>query len=114
MTLVGTWWLVEDKKTYDASMHTSAPKNEKFSLTEEIISEDSEINIINDSDKLDINTATKEELTTLEGIGPVLAGRIIEFRNERPFKTIYDLKKVSGIGDKIFKDIEAYITVNRQ
>ncbi|MBQ4516194.1 MAG: helix-hairpin-helix domain-containing protein, partial [Clostridia bacterium] len=84
-----------------------------FEPLEEISTALTETAINENNGKLDINTATKEELDSLDGIGPVLAERIIEFRKHKPFKTIYDLKKVSGIGDKKFKDIEEYITVNR-
>jgi len=52
-------------------------------------------------------------LKSLPGIGDVLAGRIIEYRNEKgSFKSIEELKNVSGIGDKRFNDIKNKITVN--
>jgi DNA uptake protein ComE-like DNA-binding protein len=47
--------------------------------------------------KIDINTATEKELTTVPGIGHVMAARIIA---ARPFRSADDLKRVSGIGDK--------------
>lgn len=65
----------------------------------------------NDSRKTDLNTAPAEELDKLPGIGPALANRIIEYRMQHPFKTIYDLKKVSGIGDKKFEKLKDKITV---
>jgi competence ComEA-like helix-hairpin-helix protein len=55
--------------------------------------------------KIDINTATEEELKTIPGIGPVMAARIIA---ARPFKSGDDLKKVSGIGDKKYETIRPY------
>ncbi len=113
LTLFGTWLLVEDKKAYEKAELTASSQYETLIPYEETITPLSETVINEKGDKLDINTATKEELDTLKGIGPVLADRIIEFRNNNPFKTIYDLKKVSGIGDKKFKDVEEYITVNR-
>ncbi len=61
--------------------------------------------------KLDINKATQAELETLPGIGEGLARRIIEYRNEKPFKVIRDLKKVSGIGDKTFAAISGLVFV---
>ena len=63
---------------------------------------------------LDINTATAEELETLPGIGPVVAQRIIEYREENgPFDRIADLLNVKGIGDQTFERLMDRITVSR-
>ena len=52
------------------------------------------------SEGVDLNTASASELTTLPGVGPVLAARIIEYRTERgPFTEMEDLLEVSGIGE---------------
>ncbi|SKA94712.1 competence protein ComEA [Caloramator quimbayensis] len=67
---------------------------------------------INLSNKININTADKEQLKTLPRIGDSLAERIIDFRNKNgPFKRIEDIKKVSGIGDKMFENIKDKISV---
>jgi competence protein ComEA len=58
--------------------------------------------------KININTAAKEELDALPGIGPVKAEAIIE---GRPFKTIEDIKNVKGIKDGEFSKIQDLITV---
>jgi competence ComEA-like helix-hairpin-helix protein len=55
--------------------------------------------------RIDINTATEKELTTVPGIGHVMAARIIA---ARPFKSADDLKKVSGIGDKKYEEMRPY------
>lgn len=65
-----------------------------------------------DSSKVDINNCDKEALLSLPGIGEVIAGRIIEYREINKFKTIEDIKSVSGIGDKKFEGIKELITVN--
>ncbi|AOT72783.1 helix-hairpin-helix domain-containing protein [Geosporobacter ferrireducens] len=62
--------------------------------------------------KTNINTATQAELEALNGIGKVLAERILQYRNEKgKFKTIDEIKNVSGIGDKKFEGIKDYISV---
>jgi DNA uptake protein ComE-like DNA-binding protein len=55
--------------------------------------------------RIDINTATEKELTTVPGIGHVMAARIIA---ARPFRSADDLKRVSGIGDKKYAQIRPY------
>jgi len=62
--------------------------------------------------KININSAALAELENLPGIGPVLARRIIDYRNQNgPFRTIEDLQNVSGIGAKKYSDIKDMITV---
>lgn len=63
--------------------------------------------------KININTATQSELEALNGIGTVLAERILQYRSEKgKFKTIDELKNVSGIGDKKFEGIKDHISVH--
>lgn len=63
--------------------------------------------------KVNINTATKEELMTLSGIGESRAEEILRTRQERgAFASIEEIKEVSGIGDGIFDRIKDSITVN--
>ncbi len=62
--------------------------------------------------QININTATKEQLDGLKGIGPVKAQAIIDFRTKNgPFKTVDDLQKVTGIGAATMKDIRGDISV---
>lgn len=59
------------------------------------------------SNIVNINTAGVEELDKLDGVGPAIAGRIIDYRNQNGgFKDINELKLVSGIGDKMFEKIK--------
>jgi len=62
--------------------------------------------------KVNLNKADEAMLTTLSGIGPLKAQSIISYREENGgFKTIEDLKKVSGIGDKTYEKLKDFITV---
>lgn len=62
--------------------------------------------------KVNINTADEATLDTLPGIGPSKARRIIEYREQNgPFKSIEELKNVSGIGEKTFEQLKDLITV---
>lgn len=66
------------------------------------------------SAKVDINTATAEQLEALPGIGPSIAGSIVKHREmQGPFKSIEDLKSVKGIGEKKFAAIQDKITVTQ-
>ncbi len=65
-----------------------------------------------DNGLININTASKEVLSTLSGIGEAKAQAIIDYRMQNGnFKTIDDLLQVKGIGEAIFSKIKAFITV---
>ena len=62
-------------------------------------------------DLININTASVEELDSLPGIGPTIAQRIIDYRDENgPFQTIEDILNVSGVGPSTFDQIKDLIT----
>lgn len=65
----------------------------------------------NKDGKININTCSKEDLISLPGIGDVIAGRIIDYRQGSPFNKIEDIMNVSGIGDKKFQSIMDLIKV---
>lgn len=75
---------------------------------EETLEENSE----QSNNKVSINTASIEELTTIPGIGETKAKSIIEHREENGlFKTIEDLMNVKGIGESTFEKLKSYITI---
>ena len=87
-------------------------KNEEALVNDACIKTEVEVQKEEKTGKVSINTATKEELMTLPGIGEAKAKEIINYRDKNgPFKTIEDLKKVTGIGDNIFAQIKENITV---
>lgn len=91
-------------------------KNEK--IDEYIISDSNNSYKVNNQselktkEKININSASEDELDTLPGIGPSIAKKIIDYRNENgKFSSIEDLKNVSGIGEAKFSDIKDSITI---
>lgn len=85
------------------------PKKEENLNTESI--EDTNESDINVQEKININTAAKDELTSLNGIGEATANKIINYRNKNKFKEIEDIMNVPGIGEAKFNNIKDYICV---
>ncbi len=64
------------------------------------------------SELININTCSYEDLLSLNGIGPVKAQAIIEYRSANGgFSSIEEITNVSGIGEKTFESIRSFITV---
>lgn len=62
--------------------------------------------------KLDLNRATAAELDALPGIGPVLAGRIVAYREQHGgFRSVRDLRRVQGIGEKLYQSLAELVAV---
>lgn len=83
---------------------------------EEYINDEAGIQVIqndnNKTNKININKATSEELSTLPGIGESTAMKIINYRQENgKFNAIEDIKNVPGIGDAKFESLKELISV---
>lgn len=64
---------------------------------------------------VDLNRASADQLQQLPGIGPALAGRIVEFREKQGgFERVEDLLKVKGIGEKSFQKLRPHVTVGKK
>jgi len=73
----------------------------------------SSVNIAGNNGKININTASKEQLDSLPGIGAVTAQKIIDFREQHgKFQKIDDIMNVPRIGQKLFEQIKDKITVD--
>ena len=61
--------------------------------------------------RLDLNTATVEQLDALPGVGPVLAQRIVDYRTKTPFASVDQLDDVAGIGPARAAELADLVTV---
>ena len=64
------------------------------------------------TERIDLNSATAEELQRLPGIGPRLSERIIDERAKRAFQSVDDLRRVSGIGVKTLEKLRPFVCVS--
>ncbi|MCU9814001.1 helix-hairpin-helix domain-containing protein [Paraclostridium sp. AKS73] len=65
-----------------------------------------------DDKKININSASKEDLDSLPGVGDVTAQKILDYREEnKEFKSIDEIKNVKGIGENKFNDLKDYICI---
>ena len=113
----------KDISEKDVPEKESIPQNTSEEKSDKIFTG---INIVSDSGgavvgenteslnlKININTASKEQLTELPGVGPAIADNIIAFSQENGrFEKIEDIMNVSGIGDAKFKRLKDLITVD--
>lgn len=87
------------------------PTSESNLQTSKTDSSTHNTNTINSNGLVNINTATQNELMSLNGIGEVKAQAIITYRNEQGgFKSIEEIMQISGIGEKTFEKIKPFIT----
>ena len=64
------------------------------------------------AEKINLNTATIEQLTELKGIGPVTAQKIDEYRKAKAFSSVDELTEVSGVGPKTLEKLRDQLMVD--
>ena len=64
--------------------------------------------------EININTASAQQLELLPGIGPSIAARIVDYREEHPYKQRNNIMRIKGIGQKTFAKIKDFLVVEGQ
>ena len=109
MAMVG-WFFVHQKdsqQTWSVEVERSDSPTPSVSVQEE-----EKPDSLMEGERININTASAEELVRLPGIGATRAQAIIDFRQERgAFSSVDELLRVDGIGPGILKDLRTYVTV---
>ena len=108
----------EQKETNEIVFYSLPPqetvntKNMENDESIDFVETENEIQTKEITGRININTASKDELQKLYRIGPALSERIIEYRNSYgQFETIEEIMEVKGIGEKTFEKIKDQICV---
>ncbi len=105
--------LQDEAFVYIPSIEESSSESDAASISVQTPAITFQSNTLEETSSLvNINTGNQSQLESLPGIGPVLAERIIHYRESKGlFQRLDDLKNVSGIGDKRYEDLEDHITL---
>jgi competence protein ComEA len=108
--LVSGFILIKDKETpvkYNQNKQAQTDASAADASTQAKDDENSQ-----PAGKISLNKASLEDLDSLPGIGPVIAQRIIDYRTKSGgFKTLEELKEVSGIGDVKYSNVKDLISL---
>lgn len=92
--------------------------NDEVSSSEEFVTASGGYNVVQGGSggsvgvKVNINTASQTELETISGVGPSLAAKIINYREKNgKFRSIEELKNISGIGDAKFEGMKDFVEI---
>lgn len=97
--------LLDDAKTSNLNLARKLKDEEKITI-KSYLDKDEE------DSKININTASKDMLTSIPGVGSKMADKIIKYRQEHPFNSVDELLNITGIGKKKFEEIKLYITTD--
>lgn len=113
MSKINLAYVLEDgMKLRIPSKNDVEEEAEEFTEDEYLVENIPQSNTKSEKGIVNINKATQTELETLPGIGPSIALKIINYREENgKFTSIEDLKNVNGIGDSKFDNIKEFISV---
>jgi len=64
--------------------------------------------------KINLNTATVEQMVELKGIGEAKAQKIVEYRNKHKFTSVDQIVEISGIGEKLLEKLRNQLTVEKK
>ncbi|MBM2820362.1 MAG: competence protein ComEA, competence protein ComEA [Candidatus Berkelbacteria bacterium] len=110
------WWEKSHRTKLNTENQTIAELRQQNELLRQQLSDQAPKIVAGESanigDKININTATVEELDSLPNIGPARSADIIAYREQNAgFKTIEEIKNIKGIGDKSFESLKDLITI---
>lgn len=104
-----------DHTTKNPAERDRYPQPHRVTLAQASTSEQSSGESDSDSSlsgQVNLNRASKETLERLPGIGPVTADRIDTYRTKRRFESADDIKRIDGVGDATYRDLEDLLTVS--